>query len=302
MPQEGLIFRILVASPSDCIQERKLIPEVIYSWNAATSFLSAAIIEPVMWETHAIPELGDRPQALINKQLVKKCDILVGTFWTRLGTDTGKAESGTVEEIEEFRKENKPVLLYFSSVPVVPESIDHNQYEALSKYKKKFEKDGIIFKYDSVGSLREQFQRHLSSTMASLLPLSSPESPYSADDSVNPIQMFKLQFEHFLRGFEAEWELERDSEPVDIEGGKYIIENALREILEFRKAIVKDDETLLSEILKEASNRLKILTQHDEQLMDGNQSYNEFWREGDEIVKLVKKVSQELDKALERRI
>ena len=28
MPQPGLIFRVLVASPGDCAQERKIIPEV----------------------------------------------------------------------------------------------------------------------------------------------------------------------------------------------------------------------------------------------------------------------------------
>jgi len=162
MPQKGFIYRILVASPSDCIQERKVIPEVIYSWNAVNSFQRAAILEPVLWETHAIPELGDRPQAIINKQLVEKCDILVGTFWTRLGTHTGKATSGTVEEIEEFRKAGKPVLLYFSSVPVVPESIERKQYKALSNYKKQLEKERVIFKYDSLVDLREQFQRHLS--------------------------------------------------------------------------------------------------------------------------------------------
>ena len=85
-----------------------------------------------------------------------------------MGTHTGKATSGTLEEIEEFRKAGKPVLLYFSSVPVVPESIDRKQYKALSNYKKQLEKEGIIFKYDSIADLRERFQRHLFATMTSL--------------------------------------------------------------------------------------------------------------------------------------
>jgi len=184
MSQIGLIYRILVASPSDCIQERKAIPEVIYSWNAMNSFLRPAILEPVLWETHAIPELGDRPQAIINKQLVEKCDILVGTFWTRLGTHTGEAKSGTVEEIEEFRKAGKPVLLYFSSVPVVPESIDRKQYKALSNYKKQLEKEGIIFKYDSMANLREQFQMHLSVTMASFFSKDIEKLPTNSHKKV----------------------------------------------------------------------------------------------------------------------
>ncbi|MFO7659441.1 MAG: hypothetical protein R6V77_00850 [Candidatus Cloacimonadaceae bacterium] len=59
----------------------------------------------------------------MNQQLVKSCDLVIGAFWTKLGTPTGKAESGTAEEIEQFRAEGKPVLLYFSSAPAVPESI-----------------------------------------------------------------------------------------------------------------------------------------------------------------------------------
>lgn len=145
MPQQGLIFRVLVASPSDCVHERKAVPEIIYSWNAVNSLRNGAILEPVLWETHATPAMGDRPQALINKQLVQQCDLLVGAFWTRLGTDTGAAKSGTVEEIEEIRKSGKPVLLYFSSVPVVPESINHDQYKELVAYKQTLQNQGIFF-------------------------------------------------------------------------------------------------------------------------------------------------------------
>lgn len=111
MPQKGLIFRALVASPSDCTHERKIIPEVISSWNAVHSLSNAAIVEPVLWETHSRPAFGDRPQEIINTQLVSSCDLVIGAFWTRLGTPTGVAESGTAEEIEQFRAAGKPVLL-----------------------------------------------------------------------------------------------------------------------------------------------------------------------------------------------
>jgi hypothetical protein len=143
MPQKAIIYRILVASPSDCVHERRLVPDVIHAWNAAHSLASGAILEPVLWETHAVPESGDRPQGLINKQLVDNCDILIGTFWTRLGTSTGKAESGTAEEIEEFRRDGKRVLLYFSSAPVAPESLDAGQYAALAAYRDRLGQDSL---------------------------------------------------------------------------------------------------------------------------------------------------------------
>lgn len=67
MPQNVTLYRMLVASPGDCTQERKLIPKLIADWNAAHSLGTSMIIEPVLWETHARPEFGDRPQGIINR-------------------------------------------------------------------------------------------------------------------------------------------------------------------------------------------------------------------------------------------
>ena len=169
MPKQGLIYRILIASPSDVIRERQIITESIYSWNATHSLDSAVILDPVRWETHSRPELGDRPQGIINKQLVQHCDLLIGAFWTRLGTNSGKATSGTVEEIEEIRKAGKPVLLYFSSAPVVPESLDIEQYKALTQYKASLKPHGLYGNYDDIATFQSQLQRHLASTMNELL-------------------------------------------------------------------------------------------------------------------------------------
>src|SRR4028119_1592635 len=191
MPQAATIYRILIASPSDCIEERKVIPQVISSWNASHSLATAAVIEPILWETHVIPELGDRPQAIINKQIVEACDILVGVFWTRLGSDTGKAVSGTAEEIEEIRRNGKKALLYFSKAPVILDSIDLQQYQALQTYKKSVQKEGITFDYISIADLREQFQRHLSALMASMHRV-SPEKPDDGKDEIHNISYNQL--------------------------------------------------------------------------------------------------------------
>ena len=149
-------------------KERQAIREVIHAWNATNSLYRGVYLEPVLFETHATPQMGDRPQAIINRQLVESCDVLIGTFWTRLGTPTGKAESGTVEEIEEFRKAGKHVLLYFSSVPVDASSINVRQYNRLLKFKEKCEKEGLVFSYKSIANLRTQLQRHIATTINTL--------------------------------------------------------------------------------------------------------------------------------------
>lgn len=124
----------MVASPSDVPQERVIVRDVIAEWNAVHAEDRRTILMPLGWETHATPEMGDRPQAIINGQLLKKADLLIAIFWTRIGSPTGAAKSGTVEEIEEHIGAGKPAMIYFSSAPVRPDSIDEKQYSALREF------------------------------------------------------------------------------------------------------------------------------------------------------------------------
>jgi hypothetical protein len=105
--------------------------------------------------------MGERPQAVINKQVLKGCDLLVAAFWTRLGSPTGEAASGTVEEIEEHLKEGKPAMIYFSNAPVRPDSIDEAQYQALREFRSHCQSRGLIETFESVSELREKFGRQL---------------------------------------------------------------------------------------------------------------------------------------------
>lgn len=131
----ALVYRVLIASPSDVEKERERIPEVMAEWNAQNSADTGIVFVPVKWETHSTPEMGDRPQAIINRQLVHDSDILIGVFWTRIGSPTGIAESGSVEEIREFIQSGKRVMLYFSSVPVNPSAINRDQHQKLEEFK-----------------------------------------------------------------------------------------------------------------------------------------------------------------------
>lgn len=306
MPQSGLIFRVLVASPSDCAQERKIIPEVIALWNAVNSLNTAAVLEPVRWETHSRPEMGDRPQGLINKQLVGNCDLLVGAFWTRLGTPTGKAVSGTVEEIEEFRKANKPVLLYFSSAPVVPESLDQEQYQALVAYRDQLKNEGLYSQYQSHADFREQLQRHLASTMIEFLKDAAPQVVETTtalqedplEEQRQSVREFRSQFEGFLRRVKAEWAAERDSDPHGTDDGKYIISSAADEVVHFRSMITHDNSDL-STTLDDVLKRLKTLGRH-QTYIDGGRSFREFWSTGDKILQDLESVPAILDTVLKK--
>ena len=168
MPFDAKVYKVLIASPSDVGDERKIVPEVINEWNTVSTLKTGSILMPVKWETHSAPLLGGRPQGIINDQLVKDCDLLVGLFWTRIGTHTGSAISGTVEEIQEFVQQEKPVMLYFSQSPVSPESIEINQFSKLKKFKEDMRLRGLTEEYSSLDDFRQKFTRQLAINLDNL--------------------------------------------------------------------------------------------------------------------------------------
>lgn len=112
MSYSATIFKVLIASPSDVPEERQAIASALHDWNSLHGEEQSKLLLPVMCETHSAPAMGDRPQAIINEKVVKSCDMLIGAFWTRLGSPTGVEESGTVEEIKWFLGQKEPVMLY----------------------------------------------------------------------------------------------------------------------------------------------------------------------------------------------
>jgi S-layer protein (TIGR01567 family) len=170
MPSQVTKYKILIASPSDVVKEREVIPEIIKDWNDEHSDYYGVELKPLLWEIDATPEMGKPAQDVINEQLVTDCDILVGIFWTRLGTRTGKAESGTVEEIEEALKDGKPVLLYFSSIPIPPTDINVEQLTKLSKFHErcKNEQQGLIASYSSIDEFKKKLRMHITKTISKI--------------------------------------------------------------------------------------------------------------------------------------
>lgn len=159
------VLRVLIASPGDTAAARQVVREVIDDWNSLNAEESGVILLPVAWERDATPQMGDRPQGIINRQLVDVSDILVGTFWTRLGTPTSEAESGTTEEIERFIGEGKPVLLYFSNQPVAPDSVEQEQLSRLRDFRQSLESRGLYDNYADAMELWRKLPAALSRTI-----------------------------------------------------------------------------------------------------------------------------------------
>jgi hypothetical protein len=165
MPYSATVFRVLIASPSDVPREREAIAQTLNDWNSLNSKETGKVLMPVMWETHSAPAMGDDPQTIINNQVVRGCDMLIGAFWTRLGSPTGRETSGTVEEIKFFLEETKPVMLYYSMAQVAIGQIDTDQLNKLNEFKQSIRLKGLQAEYNSIDELKQRLSRHLTIVM-----------------------------------------------------------------------------------------------------------------------------------------
>jgi hypothetical protein len=161
MPYAATVVPVMIASPADVHEYRAAARDVINEWNYIHSASTGTVLLPVGWDTHSSPELGASAQDLINDRVLEDCDLLIGIFWTRLGSPTTRAPSGTVEEIQRHVKAGKPAMIYFSQQPVAPESIDAAQYAALREFRGWCESKGIIETFFGSEDLQTKLRRHV---------------------------------------------------------------------------------------------------------------------------------------------
>lgn len=186
-------YRVLVASPSDLAEERQSATEAINDWNAEHAVAEAVVLLPIKWETHAVPQSGVRPQEAINRQLVDRCQIMIGMFWTKIGTDTGVAESGTVEEIDQFVAAGKPSLLYFSHRPIDPTKIDPIQLKKLIRFKEVTYEKALTSSFSGIDELRQKVSRDL---MRQVRALKASKPPIVSDKLVQAEKLTNLILTH----------------------------------------------------------------------------------------------------------
>lgn len=162
MSYQADIFNVMIASPGDVNAERAQAREVIHEWNAINSETRNIVLLPTGWELNSAPLMGGEPQSIINEQILHKCDLLVGIFWTRIGTATTDYASGTVEEIEKHAGSGKPVMLYFSSQPAIVDPAEIEQYKLLGDFKKSCKQRSLYESYEDLSGFRNKFSRQLS--------------------------------------------------------------------------------------------------------------------------------------------
>lgn len=161
MPYSATVIPVMIASPGDVSEYRALTRDTVHEWNYIHAQATGVILMPVGWETHSSPELGSTAQDLINDRVLENCDLLVGIFWTRLGTPTNNASSGSVEEIQRHVQAGRPAMVYFCEAPAAPQTVDAQQYAALQEFRKWCQTQGLVEPFLNAQDFQAKFRRHL---------------------------------------------------------------------------------------------------------------------------------------------
>ena len=169
MAERLLIFKCLLISPSDVSEERDSLSSTVNYWNAHNGQALGVRVELVCWETHSTPEIGDEPQAIINRQLCRNCDFGIAIFWSRLETATSKHPSGSIEEIENLLKQNKKVSIYFKTSNIPQKQIDDGQYNKMKEIKKEYLAKGLIAEFNTKEELQNIVSNHITTIVSDLL-------------------------------------------------------------------------------------------------------------------------------------
>lgn len=168
MPQVEKL-KIFLASPSDVAKERKYVKEVIDEINRTIASSKGVFLEVVCSE-HTFPGYGQDGQSVLNKQIgtMKEYDIFLGIMWTRVGTPTQRAESGTIEEFQRAARANnaheKPAIwFYFRKLEANLDTREKlEQAQKVVTFKKKIQCKALIHDYNSPSNFREMFRQDIS--------------------------------------------------------------------------------------------------------------------------------------------
>ena len=161
MAQKPAQVKILIASPRDVAEERKIVADEIGKWNIVNREVHGVELEAVMWERHAYGASGDRAQGILDAQIVSKCHFAIAMFHSRIGTDTGFFPGGAVEEIELMLEQGKQVMCWFSGMPL-PIDVDTEQLHAVRKFKADMQSKALCSDYADLNDFRQQVALQLS--------------------------------------------------------------------------------------------------------------------------------------------
>jgi len=184
MPIKVIRVDVFISSPSDLVEERKIIRRVIEKLNRSP-LRDSYFLVPLLYEDEVPPEIGKEAQLIVDRYMqVQNSYILVSLFWTRMGTPftiietKEKYESGTQYEIlkgyENFKQKGQPHILLYRKEKENSQA-DPIQKEKVEKFFNDFMGDppklnGLFAKYTDPAEFEAKIEDHLTKLIQTYPP------------------------------------------------------------------------------------------------------------------------------------
>lgn len=165
--EQKKIIKCFIASPGDTTEERQICEKVFAEINSGIGIPYGFELQSLKWENDVHPGIGEDGQDVINRQIEGKYDLFIGIMYTRFGSPTNRAESGTAEEFDIAYKKavelkNLEIMFYFNDQEINPSKIDLKQFESVRNFR-----DNVVGKkcmysvYEGHKDFEEKLRKHL---------------------------------------------------------------------------------------------------------------------------------------------
>lgn len=165
--EEKKIIRCFIASPGDTVEERNVCESVFNDINTGIGTAYGFILQSLRWENDVHPGLGNGGQDVINSQIRDKYDLFIGIMYTKFGTQTEHAESGTEEEFNiayerALKQKNMEIMFYFNDAALNPSKLNLEQYQKVTDFRTNVVQQKCMYSmYDGIQDFEQKLRNHL---------------------------------------------------------------------------------------------------------------------------------------------
>lgn len=140
---------VFLSSPSDVDLEKRVIMDVLSSFNTSLKRSGAPGLELRSWPDGVAAGSGDYAQSVVNRR-ADDADILVCVVGTRMGTPTPRANSGTEEEFDRailraYSGVPVQIVVLLSNLPTRPQAIDPYQLLLVKAFQERVGQLGVLY-------------------------------------------------------------------------------------------------------------------------------------------------------------
>ncbi len=192
MPLEIQAHTAFLSSPGDVAPERGIFARVISEINRIYLTATNSIIWPIMWED-MIGGMGSDAQDVINRQ-TPDFDIFAGIVWSRFGSPTQRAGSGTEEEFENALRLHRDTggrvdFMIFVKSADFPQNVDPGQIQKLRDFVGRLRSSGILYhKFKDEREFEALARRHMLAYLATKSPRLPQAKSLGPGSLRNPIK------------------------------------------------------------------------------------------------------------------